>query len=155
MVTAFCTAIAIVTVAILAVRLTVFSDRAAPPESSGPAAEAQREDSPLEGGSDFPYSLNANIFFPDSTSAGSVTVINPETNEYLLSVNIILPDTKVSLYYNGSVAPGETVSAAKLSAAGQRLINGTYHCVAEISARDPETLKTVASEEKPVTVQIG
>ena len=151
----FCAAIAIVTVSVLAMRLTVFSDMEI--AETGPNGEAAEPMEPgeIEGGSDFPYKLNSRVFFPEATSAGNVLIENPETNKYLLSVDIVLPETRMSLYYSGALAPGEQIEAAVMSAAGQKLMAGTYECTAEISARDPETYKVVANEKKPVTIQIG
>jgi hypothetical protein len=151
----FCAAIAIVTVSVLAMRLTVFSDsELAPPLPSASAAEPI-EPGEIEGSSDFPYKLNSRVFFPDAVSAGNVLIQNPETNKYLLSVDIVLPETRISLYYSGAIAPGEQIESAVMSAAGQKLMDGTYECTADISARDPETYQVVANEKKPVTIQIG
>jgi hypothetical protein len=151
----FCAAIAIVTVSVLAMRLTVFSDAKIAPADAAAAVIEPIAPGEIEGSSDFPYKLNSRVFFPDAVSAGNVLIQNPETNKYLLSVDIVLPETRISLYYSGAIAPGEQVESAVLSAAGQKLMNGTYECTADISARDPITFQVVANEKKPVTIQIG
>ncbi len=148
----FCAAIGIITVSMLALRLTVFSDMELEP-AAGAAAPVESDE--IAGGADFPYTLNGMIYFHDASAGGNVMIENPETNEYLLSVDIALTETKVSLYYSGAIEPGTYIETAPLSAAGQKLLNGTYQCTAEITARDPKTFRVIVSEKKPVTVQIG
>lgn len=153
----FCTAIVFCTIIMLGLRLTVFSDMAVTvyadtPKSSNSASMQSGE---IEGNSDFPYRINSKIYYPKADAKGNVLILNPDTNKYLLSVDIILPDTKDSLYYTGAISPGTSIESAPLSAAGQKLPEGRYECIAEISAVDPETMARVASENKKVTVYIG
>ncbi len=148
----FCAAIGIITVSMLALRLTVFSDMEIEPAS---VTVQPVETDEIEGGADFPYTLNGMIYFHDASSSGNVMIENPAANEYLLSVDLALTETKVSLYYSGAIEPGTYIENAPLSVAGQKLMNGTYQCTAEITARDPVTFRIIASEKKPVTVQIG
>lgn len=156
MATMFCTAIIFSTVVMLGLRLTVFSDMAVTASVDSPK-QPESTDIQSVGDADgaFPYSINAKIYYPSADTKGNVLISNPDTNKYLLSVDIILPDTKVSLYYTGIISPGTSIDSAKLSAVGQKLADGVYECTAEISAIDPETMTRVAAENKQVTVYIG
>lgn len=157
MATMFCTAIIFATIIMLALRLTVFSDMAitVSADSAKSSGTASMQDGEIDGNSDFPYRINSKIYYPKADSKGNVLILNPETNEYLLKVDIILPSTKESLYYTGVISPGTSIETAHLSAAGQKLPDGEYECVAEISAVDPETMTRVASENKKVFIYIG
>lgn len=157
MVTMFCTAIIFFTVIMLALRLTVFSDMAVTvsADSTKHAGAANMQAGEIEGNSDYSYQINNKIYYPKADAKGSVVVVYPETNTYLLSVDIILPDTKESLYYTGTILPGTVVEKMPLTKAGQKLPDGVYECIAEISAKDPETRFSVATETKKVTLYIG
>lgn len=157
MTTLFCATIVCVTFVMLALRLTVFSDMATAVSAAAPSpvSTPAPDSSEITGDGEFPYNLNGKIYFPKADSKGNVLILNPEGNKYLLNINIMLPETKDSLYYTGNIAPGTFIDTAKLSEAGQKLDNGIYKCVAEISAVDPETLIKVASDQKAVTVYIG
>ncbi len=151
----FCTAIIVSTLIMLILRLTFLSDMAVTVSADSPEAPNAAVNSQIEGNSDFPYKLNSKIYYSDSKAMGNVLILNPETNKYLLKIDIILPDTKESLYYTGAITPGTSIENARLSEAGQKLKEGVYECVAEISAVDPETMQAVASEKKTVSVYIG
>lgn len=155
MVTMFCTAIIFSTLVMLALRLTVFSDMAQSVPVNSPTAESEMQGGEIDGNSDFPYKLNSKIYFPKSNATGNVLIMNPDTNQYLLRINIMLPETKDSLYYTGTISPGTSIDVASLTATGQKLDTGAYECIAEISAIDPETRMEIASEKKPVTINIG
>lgn len=159
MTTLFCTTIISITFVMLGLRLTVFSDMAsvAPAESS--ESVSSLEGGEITGEGDFLYKLASKIYFPKADARADIRnealVVNPEGNKYLLNINIMLPETKDSLYYTGNITPGTSIDSAKLSAAGQKLKNGVYPCVAEISAVDPDTMTKVASEQREVTIYIG
>lgn len=155
MATMFCAAIVFTTLVMLTLRLTVFSDLATTVPVDSPGASSGMQGGEIEGNSDFPYKLNSKIYYAKPDAKGNVLILNPEGNKYLLSINIVLPETKDSLYYTGILAPGTSIENAKLSAAGQKLSNGKYECTAEISAVDPETMTKVATEKKPVAIYIG
>lgn len=157
MTTLFCATIICVTFVMLTLRLTVFSDMAtvAPVMADTPESVSLPDNSEISGEGEFPYKLNGKIYFPKTDSKGDVLILNPEGNKYLLNINIMLPETKDSLYYTGNIAPGTAIDSARLSEAGQKLKNGEYKCIAEISAVDPETMVKVAGEQKSVTIYIG
>lgn len=155
MTTMFCAAIIFTTLVMLALRLTVFSDLAVAAPADSPEAVSDLQGGAIEGNSDFPYKLNGRIYFPKPDANGNVLINNPAGNKFLLSINIILPETKDSLYYTGTIAPGTSIESAKLSKAGQKLANGVYECIAEVSAVDPDSMTRVASEKKDVTIYIG
>lgn len=155
MVTMFCTMIVLSTLTMLALRLTVLSDMAVTVSAGIPDAPPGPQSGDIEDGDYFPYGLNPDIYFPKADVGGEVMILNPDANKYLLSVNILLPETKDSLYYTGAIAPGTYIKSAELSAAGKKLSNGVYPCIAEISAVDPETMAKVETEKKEVTIYIG
>lgn len=155
MTTMFCTSIICITLAMLMLRLTVFSDMATAVAADSPETVDLAGGEIESGDSEFPYRLNGKIYFSKSTAKGNVLILNPEANRYLLSINIVLPETKDSLYYTGSLAPGTPIDSARLSAAGQKLPDGEYRCIAEISAIDPETQTKVVTVEEEVTIYIG
>lgn len=156
MTTTFYTSIICVTLVILVLRLTVFSNMATTaPADKKETPSGALEGSEISGNSDFPYQMNGKIYFENSDGYGNVLIQNPDTNNYLLNINIIQPESKDSLYYTGSIPPGSSIENARLSANGKRLENGKYECVAEISAIDPEDYRSVQSQEVPVTIYIG
>lgn len=155
MATMFCAVIALSTVLMLALRLTVFSDMASVAPSADTGVASVMQSGEIAGGSGFTYKIASNMYYPRADAKGEVLILNPEINKYLLNVNIILPETKTSLYYTGTISPGTSIEKARLSDAGQKLENGVYQCVAEILAVDPETMTPVAKERKNVTVYIG
>lgn len=157
MATMFCTAIIFATVVMLALRLTVFSDMAitASADSGASSGIIGTQDGETDGNGDFTVRFNRKIYYAKADAKGNVLISVPETNKYLVSMDIILPATKESLYYTGALSPGTTIDSAPLSAAGQKLENGEYECIAEIAAIDPETMTRIDSETQKVFVYIG
>ena len=158
--TFFCYAMLGITLLALVLRLTAFRDMAVtvegdpkPPSPSG-ASQAAASDE-VSGGSDFPFTFNGKIFFPSSTEKGNVLVENPESNTYLLSVDIVDNETSRSLYYTGALEPGETIDYDRLSLDGQTLDDGVYECTANVAALSPNDFVTVQSEQTSVTIYIG
>ena len=164
MTTTFAVCILCVTVSLLVLRLTVFSNMAtsrpertptapiseSPPNS--PSPEQPEDPTGDDGGEQFPYQINRKIYFARPDSYGNVLIRNPETNDYYMSVDILLADSRDSVLFTGFIKPGETRDSAKLN---RELPVGIYECVAEISAYDPETLDILGSLTQEVSLYIG
>ena len=165
MTTTFAVCILCVTVSLLVLRLTVFSNMAASRPERTPASSISEPapDSPSpeqpegntgddDDGEQFPYQINRKIYFARPDSYGNVLILNPETNDYYMSVDILLADSRDSVLFTGFIKPGETLDSAKLN---RELPVGIYECVAEISAYDPETLDNLGSLTQEVSLYIG
>ena len=154
----FCYAILGITMLTLTLRLTAFRDIAvteAGDSRPSPSGAPSAGDGEISGGNDFPYTFNGRIYFPSSTESGNVLVENPESNTYLLSVDIVDNETNRSLYYTGAVEPGETIDYDRLSLDGRKLEDGVYEATANVAALSPNDFVTVQSEQMPVTIYIG
>lgn len=145
----FSVAIVCVTLTTLLLRLTVFSDLAAMAASTkdDPASMVEPEEPGL-----FPYSLSRKVHIPTPQARGEFKIKNPETNTYYMTVAVILPETGENLLYTGFIKPGESRETAALHIP---LEEGTYECIAEITAFDPITLEPRGSEEREITLYIG
>lgn len=143
----FCVGIACITVSALALRLTVFSDMAAAPA-------VQTITSMLTSEQDG-YTINGKIRFSSADSKGDIFVTNLEGNEFVISVDITLEDNGKSILSTGYIKPGDSVSSKKMNPVGQKLEDGEYRCIAEITAHNPDDLKPVGSAKENVTVTIG
>ena len=143
----FCVGILSVTLSVLALRLTAFSDMA----TAVPQQVASNIITNEAGG----YALNGKIHFTSADAKGDVFITNLEDNPYIIKVNISLADTEESILYTGFINPGVSTDSAKLNHAGQRLGDGTYACVAEITTHDPDSLKAVDSTTEQVQIHIG
>lgn len=146
--TMFSIAIICMTLTTLTLRLTLFSDMAV--SAASPSTSQAEPQEPEQGM--FPYSLSRNVYFANAQSRGDFRIQNPDTNEHYMTVNIILPSTGESLLYTGFIRPGESREDAPLHI---QLPDGTYDCIAEITAYDPETLQPKGSEQREITLYIG
>ena len=144
----FSVAILCVTLCALTLRLTVLADMAV---SNGPAASAPAEQQE-EDGSLFPFDIARSVRFATPDSRGDFRINNPETNEYYMSVSIILPETGEYVFYTGIIRPGQSRGEARLQ---MRLPEGVYECIARVTALDPETLQPRGSVERSITLYIG
>ena len=145
MTTLFSITILCVTLTALGLRLTVLADMAV----SGPvrpAVEAAVE-SDL-----FPYTIARRVQFSASDSHGNFRIENPETNEYYMSVSIILPETGQEVFFTGFIRPGESRGQARLHV---QLPEGVHECIARVTAIDPVTLQPRGSEDRSITLYIG
>lgn len=146
MTTAFCIGIFCVTLSVLTLRLTVFSDVAEKPEQSASNLLSSEKDE---------YRINGKIYFSSSTSKGDVFITNLST-ENLIRVDITLEDTGESILYTGFINPGDSLNSTTMNPVGQQLENGVYACVAQVSAYSQDDIKTViGSAEMQVEVYIG
>lgn len=141
----FCVAILCVTVTSVVLRLTVFSEVAA--TTSTKEEELYTPEETL-----FPYTISRKVQFDTPQSKGSFRIENPETNEFYMTVSIILPQTDENLFYTGFIRPGEGREAAALHIP---LPNGVYDCVAEITTFDPDTLEPRGADRQDITLYIG
>lgn len=157
MTTVFWVSILCVTLSLLTLRLTVFSDMAPaaqPAFASGenPASEDESPQGGMVGGESFPYQIRTKIYFSKPDAKGNVLISNPETNKYYMSVDILLADTRDSVLFTGFIKPGEARESMRLT---RELKDGVYECEAEITAYDPDTLDEVGSLTQSVTLYIG
>ena len=152
----FCVGIACVTVAVLALRLTVFSDKAVPVMAgAGSGIITGSPDSEGGSGTSFPYTLNGSVYYASADAKGNVLIQNLSKDQYLMSVDVRLVDSGVSVYFTGFINPGASIDSAKLGPEGQTLEDGVYECTAQIAIYDPETLEPLGSEEQPIHLYIG
>ncbi|MDR2908459.1 MAG: hypothetical protein LBU86_01055 [Oscillospiraceae bacterium] len=148
--TIFTISIFCVTLAALFLRLTVFSDLKA---LASPVYSAENDPSALEDEPGFfPYSMSRNVYFATPDSRGSFLISNPETNEYFMTVAVILPKTGENLLYTGFIMPGESLNDLALDIPQPE---GICECIAEITAYDPDTMRPVGSEQKDITLRVG
>ena len=140
----FSVAIICVTLTSLTLALTVFGDLAA---NGSAGAVVERVESEL-----FSYTIASRVTFRTPESTGNFRIENPESNEYYMSVSIILPETGQELFYTGFIRPGETRGEAVLHIP---LPVGVHECIARVTAYDPETFRERGSEERGITLYIG
>lgn len=151
--TLFTAAILGITVIILMLRLTAFSNMAG--KTPATVAETPKGGivSTSEDGS-FTYRVAEQIVFPTAEAAVKTLVIeNPETNTSNMRLNIIRKDNAKSIYVSGHIAPGGTVNVIKLQ--GASLPDGKYECTAQITAFDPITNQKLGSHQEDITIYVG
>lgn len=147
MTNAFCIGILCVTVSVLALRLTVFSEMAAAPEGTSSGMVASGEEDGFE--------INGKIYFAAATAKGDVRITN-FSDKNLIKVNIVLADSGESILSTGFINPGASLNSRKMDSPGQTLEEGVYDCIAEISTYDPDDIKSViGTAEKEVRVYIA
>lgn len=144
----FAVGIVVATFSMLALRLTVFSDMVEP----DPQAVSDTDYSQAGGG----YKINSEIYFQDATSKGDVSVTNLSTDN-LIKVTISMRDgDRQSILSTGFIKPGDSLPTCKLNAIGQKLEDGIYPCVAEISAHKSTDYKgEIGSSKLDLYVYIG
>jgi hypothetical protein len=135
-----------VTLSVLALRLTVFSEMAVTVPTETVSSMVEREDG---------YKINSKPIFPTAASKGDVFISNLEGNTFLINVDITLEENGKSILTTGFIKPGDSRDSVKLNPVGQELEDGLYSCVAEITAVDPDNLKPVSSAKENITIQIG
>lgn len=142
----FSVAIVCVTLTTLLLRLTVFSDLAAmaAPEAAPTYSEEQT--------GLFDYTISSKVTFEAPGAKGDLLILNPDANECYMTVAIIKPDTGENLFYTGFIKPGQGREGATLHI---QLPEGVYQCVAQVTAFDSETLESIGSEERDITLYIG
>jgi len=138
----FSVAILCVTVTALTLRLTVFGDM-----DGLPASPAQQVDSER-----FPFEIAQRVSFRTPDASGDFQIKNPETNQYYMSVSIILPETEQDVFYTGLIRPGETRQSGTLHV---QLPTGTHQSIARVTAYDPVTLEPRGSQDLDITLYIG
>lgn len=140
----FCIVLAALTLLILVLRLTVFRDMTAAPET-----DMETTSSDL-----LTYSINRQIYFSSPDAKGNILLENPATNNCYMSVDIIRPEDKKSLLYTGLLAPGKTIGSMALSE-GSDLSVGVYECMAVVTAYDLDKREPLGKEEREVTLLVG
>jgi hypothetical protein len=143
----FCLGIFCVTLSVLALRLTVFSDMAASAPSETVSSMVENEQSG--------YRINGKPVFATADSKGDVFISNMEDNAFSINVDITLKENGKSIFTSGLIKPGDSVDSKKMNPVGQALEDGLYECVAEIIAHDSDSLKPVGSAKEEIVVQIG
>ena len=141
----FCVGILCVTLSVLTLRLTVFSDMAAAPQKTSQLLSNEQDG----------YGINSKIYFATSKNKGDAFISNLEGNEYMIQVSITPKGKDDAIIATGFLNPGVSIGATRMTPAGQKLKNGVYDCVAEISAHNPDDLKKVGSVQVDVQVYIG
>lgn len=145
----FCAGILCVTISVLALRLTVFSDMAtvaAPPKETLSHILTSEQDG---------YKLNGRVYFSAADAKGDIFVQNLEGNEFIINVDFTLKDSGKSILTTGFIKPGNSLNSTRMNPVGQKLQNGVYDCIAEITAYDPDTLKSVGSATENIQVYIA
>ena len=146
----FSVAIICVTLMALMLRLTVFSEMAVMAAANPGRGQGRIISNPEPGF--FPYSLSRNVHFATPGSRGNFMITNPATNEFYMTVSVILPETGENVMFTGFIRPGDTLESLPLDI---QLEEGIHECIAEITAFDPETLTPRGSEQIPITLHIG
>lgn len=129
---AFLASFVFITVSVLVLRLTAFSDMAVIPE--------QITSTPTEDGN--AYQMYQQIYFPSQTSKADLFIAN-NSKDKLIKVNITLKATGDSILSTGFINPGAVKASDKLNPVGQQLADGAYECVAEVFAYSPDDVRTV------------
>lgn len=143
----FCIGILCVTLSVLTLRLTVFSSMAGtPPKAAANHMLLSEQDG---------YEINGRIYFSTTDSKGDVFITNLEGNTSVLQVDITLNSNGKSILTTGFINPGVTMGTAKLNPTGQKLKDGVYDCVAEITALDPNSFKAMGSAKETLQIYIG
>lgn len=147
MTTGFCIGILCVTLTVLGLRLTVFSDMAATPENSTSNLLSSEADG---------YQMNSKVYFSNAGAKGDVFITNLSA-ENLIKVDFVLADDPDTIILStGLIKPGVLISSTKMNANGKKLEDGSYECIAQISAYDPEVLtKPLINAEQDIEVFIG
>lgn len=138
--------IACMTLSVLTLRLTVFSDMAAVPEPMASDILLNEKDG---------YQINSKVYFAASDAKGDVFIANMEANPYNIKVDITLVGSGDSILSTSFIKPGDTREHLRMNPSGQKLQSGVYDCIAEISAHNPTDLKRVGSVQVPIQVAIG
>lgn len=99
----------------------------------------------------FNVSVNSSIVFEDGQSSGSLGLENISANHYYCDLRLVLEDSGETIYKSGGLKPGQYIDEIKLS---KNLEKGTYPCIAEVTATDPETLKAVGKVDVYVEVMV-
>lgn len=141
----FCVGILCVTLSVLTLRLTVFSDMAAAPQNTSSLLSSEQDG----------YSINSKIYFSSAKGKGDVFISNLEGNKYIIQVSVTPKDKDEAIIATGFLNPGVSIGATRMTPAGQKLKDGVYDCVAEISAHNLNDLKKVGSVMVNVQVYIG
>ena len=96
-------------------------------------------------------SMNTSPVFADSTSKGSLMIVNEEVNNYPQVVEISRDDTGELIYKSGAIPVGSKIESAKLSV---DLDPGTYKCTALFYNVDPDTGDYLGCAGAVVTVTV-
>lgn len=147
----FSIALLVITLLILTLRLTVFSD-----VSGQKKVENDTADLPgvtLTEDEEIKYTINQEIYFATPDAAAEFNIANPDTSPYDIRVSIARNDNGRTIYISGPLRPGSSISTAKLQ--GARLPEGTYECTAEVSTYEVGTSTVIESKQIPVTIHIG
>ena len=140
--TTFCISLAVVTVLMLVLRLSVFRDMASVPETE---VETITDDY-------LTYTINRQVYFAKSTSKGNLMIQNLSQNDYYMSVDIIDPDTEISYIYTGFIEPGAGRDTVTLNS---ELEDGVYSFVAVVSAYDMDSRELLLTDKLDITLHIG
>lgn len=130
------------TLSTLALRLTVFGDIPINPVS-GQTEEGQEL---------FQFAIARQVHFDGQTGVGNLRIENQDTNNYFMSVSILLPETGQEVFYSGFIRPGESRTEALLQI---RPEPGVYEATARITVYHPQTLEPRGSQEREITLQVG
>lgn len=150
----FCLSILCVTVSMLALRLTVFSDMAiAEPKGLSDIISGSQE--VRGGGSTFTYELNSAVTLENSEAKANVLIRNLSTDGKLMSVDYRLAGTNESIYFTGLINPGASIDATRLDSPGRALSDGEYPCNAQITVYDPDSLEQIGETTQDVVVHVG
>ena len=144
MTTLFSIAIICVTLSALMLRLTVLGDLAVS-GAAGPAVV--RVNSEL-----FPYTIARRVNFRTPESRGDFRIENPQSNEYYMSVDVILPETGKTVFYTGFIRPGDRRGQSALHI---QLPEGAHEAIARVTAYHPVTFQPRGSEDRSITLYIG
>lgn len=141
--TAFSIGILCVTISVLTLRLTVFSDM----------VTASKEIPGMISSED--YRLNGKIQFASASSKGNVFITNL-SEDRLIKVEVFLTDTGETILSTGFLMPGSTQNSSKMNPTGQKLKDGEYPCTAQITAYQSDNDRAlIGSDEMDITVFIG
>lgn len=146
MTTGFCIGIFCVTVSVLALRLTVFSDIATAPSNSSNSSliSSQHGD----------YQINSKIYFSSATSKADLFITN--SSENLIKIDIVENSSGRSVLSTGLIQSGASLSSARMNPDGQAFNDGIYSCTAEITAYAPDDLKReIKSATEDIEIYIG
>lgn len=150
----FSIAIMVVTVTILILRLTVFSDPASAPVSNNKTGSSSSGG--VKGKTDgdfvFEYEIAEKMSFKNFEATANSGIKSSKSNTAYMQVKIIRNDNKRSVFESEYLKPG--VNRTNINLQGSYLPKGVYECTAEIIALDSTNQEPVETFTAPVVIEI-
>lgn len=146
MTTIFAIIIFSVTVGVLLLRLTVFSNKVANKPSVNGEAVTSSQNQELD------FSMDDRVIFDTARANGSLKIKFPKENKQSIRFTITRKDTQREIYSSKTILPGDKSINIKLSK--NDLEKGEYPCIVEITTYELETDKKLETFQQDLTIVI-